>query len=439
MPVIINSDRLNKSLLRRDALKIIESAYDAIDIEKLVRQRFSLKSNVLEISDLAQKKNILLKKYKRIFVIGFGKGSFAAVSKMADILGKKLYGATSLDVDSSYKPKKPNKKVTAFWGTHPTPSKENVEATTTITSIAKDAGKDDLVIYFIGGGGSSLLCGSLGELGYSGWLFKELTKKGATINEINVVRKHISEVKGGNLAKLTYPAESLSLIVSDVCGNPLETIASGPTIYDKSTIGDALGVLKKYKISSENIVFIETPKEKKYFSKCKYFLLACNQDAALAMVNMARKLGYKSSIGSLFVKGEAKKVIFPFIKKIKNGQAMILAGETTVVIKGKGRGGRNQELALSVIAEADNKKIDITNLLVVSFNSDGFDNTPVAGAIADGTSLEHSKKYKLNPNKYLSNNDSFTFFKKTKDFIRVDRRAFNVADLMLILKFKKGK
>ena len=118
---------------------------------------------------------------------------------------------------------------------------------------------------------------------------------------------------------------------------------------------------------------------------------------------------------------------------------MILAGETTVVIKGKGRGGRNQELALSVIAEADNKKIDITNLLVVSFNSDGFDNTPVAGAIADGTSLEHSKKYKLNPNKYLSNNDSFTFFQKTKDFIRVDRRAFNVADLMLILKFKKGK
>ncbi len=431
--IIRNYKSLATTKLRRDGLKIIESAYEAIDIEKLIKRRFLLNGRTLEVRDLAQKNKILLDKYKRVFVIGFGKGSYAAVSKMSDILGKKLYGAISLDINSSYKPKRPNKKVTAFWGTHPTPSKENVEATTTITSIARDANKDDLIIYFIGGGGSSLLCGSLGELDYSGWLFKKLTKKGATIEEINTVRKHISEVKGGNLAKLTYPADSFSLIVSDVCGNSLGTIASGPTIYDKSKVEDALMVLKKYKIPVGNIIFTKTPKEKKYFSKCKYFLLACNQDAVLAMVNTARKIGYDASIGSLLVNGEARKAIFPFIKKTKVGQATILAGETTVVIRGRGKGGRNQELVLSVIAAASDKKIDMTGTFLASFNSDGFDNTPVAGAIADDVSFKNCKKRKLNPAKYLNNNDSFTFFQKTGDFIRTERRAFNVADLMLIL------
>jgi glycerate-2-kinase len=434
MSVILNRKKLASSPLRKDAVKIIESAYNAIDIEKLTAKRFKVVGDYLGVNDLARKEKIHLTEYKKIYVIGFGKGSIATVSVMADKLDSRLSAAIALDVKSSYVPKKINKKVKTYFGTHPQPSLINVKATSKIINLAKNAGEKDLIIYFVGGGGSSLLCGSSGELKFASTLFKRLTTEGATIEEINTVRKHISEVKGGNLAKFTYPATSLSLIVSDVCGNSIETIASGPTVYDKTTVEDAIKILEKYKISLKGDVFIETPKDKHFFDRCKYFLLACNQDAVLAMIAEGRKLGYKSSIGSLMVVGEAKSVIFPFIKKIKKGQMLALAGETTVKIKGDGKGGRNQELSLSVIAEAFRKKIDISDLLVVSFASDGYDNTPVAGAFADEISLEKSIKRKLNLAKYLNNNDSYSFFKKIDDYVRVERRSFNVADLMLIIK-----
>lgn len=433
---VLNYKSLAVNKLRKDALEIIESAYSSIDIKKVIRKRFLLKGDLLQIKDLSCKSQISLKKYKRVFLIGFGKGSCQAVLEIASILKKRLSLAICLDAKGSFVPKIGNKKVKVYWGTHPQPSLVNVKATLKIISLAKKATKDDLVIYFVGGGGSSLLCGSLEELKYSSWLFCQLTQKGATIDEINVVRKHLSLVKGGNLAKITYPAKSISLIVSDVCGNPLDVIASGPTVYDPSMVKDALAVLKKYKISCQDVKLKETPKEKRYFSKCKYFLLACNEDAALAMEKTAKKLGYDSSIVSLALKGEAKKVIFPFLKKIKNNQAMILAGETTVIIKGKGKGGRNQELALSVIEAAFRGKIDLSNTLVASFNSDGFDNTPVAGAIADQVSLHHALLKKLDIKKYLENNDSFNFFQKTGDYLKVERKYFNVSDLILILKSK---
>jgi glycerate-2-kinase len=431
---ILNKKSLSTSSLRKDALKIIEKAYEAIDVEKLVNERFIVKKGILMVSDLATKEHFHLEDFERIFVIGFGKGSFTAVSKMAEILGEWLYGAISLDVEASWKPKKPNKKINAYWGTHPSPSRINVDATSTIVSIARDLGEKDLVIYFVGGGGSSLLCGSLGELECASTLFKELTKKGATIEEINTVRKHVSEVKGGNLAKFTYPATSISLIVSDVCGNPLGVIASGPTVCDKTTIEDAIGTLKKYGISIDNVTFIETPKDKYYFDRCKYFLLACNEDAAIAMVNEARKFGYRASIGSLVLKGEAKKAILPFVEKVKSKEVIVIAGETTVKIIGKGKGGRNQEMCLSVLDAAKNKKLDISGILASSFASDGFDNTPVAGAVADSQTLEKAAKLNLETGRYLSENDSYSFFQKTGDFVCVERKSFNVADLMLVIR-----
>lgn len=434
MPIIINSKQLDKSSLRRDALRVIESAYDAIDIQKLTARRFKVSGQHLEVSDLASKEKIHLAKYDRIYVVGFGKGAIASVSVMADKLGSKLTKAIALDVKTSFKPKKISKKIEVFFGTHPQPSPANVKATSKIINLAKNASEKDLIIYFIGGGGSSLLCGSTRELKYATTLFKKLTKKGAAIDEINIVRKHLSVVKGGNLAEFTYPAASLSLIVSDVCGNQLATIASGPTVYDKTTVGDAIAILEKYKISLKGIEFIETPKDKHYFDRCKYFLLACNQDAALAMLNRARKLGYSAKISSLMVMGQARKIIFPFIKKVAKKQALILAGETTVKITGNGKGGRNQELVLSVLEMAHKKKIDLSGLLVSSFASDGFDNTPVAGAIVDEISLKNAVSKKLNPSNYLRNNDSYTFFQKTGDFICVERKCFNVADLMLIIK-----
>ena len=431
---IINKNKFSQTKIRKDAMKIIESAYEAIDIQKTVSKRFVVDGDILKVSNASLEKHFHLDDYKNIFVIGFGKGSFAAVSKMSDILKNNLTSAVSLDVKDSFRPKKANNKVRAYWGTHPQPSIKNIKATKKIVSIAKDAGKDDLIIYFIGGGGSSLLCGSLNELKYAKTLFNNLTRKGATIDEINVVRKHISEVKGGNLAKFTYPAQSLSLIVSDVCGNPLEVIASGPTIYDKTNVEDAIIVLKKYDISIENIFFVETPKDKHYFDRCEYFLFACDEDAVMAMISRARALGYKASIGSLALVGEAKSALLPFVKKIKSNEVIICAGETTVKIIGKGKGGRNQEACLSIINQSQEGNFDISKILVSSFASDGFDNTPVAGAIADVMTLKKTISKKINSFDYLKNNDSYSFFQKTGDFLRVERKAFNVADLMLIIK-----
>ena len=434
--IILNKKKLSASPLRRDALKIIESAYEAIDIKKLTKRRFKVRGNYLEVCDLTTKDRIHLEEFERIFVVGFGKGSYSAVSVMAGSLGKRLTQAVALDVKESFRPSETNPKVKIYWGTHPKPSMANVRATAKIISLAKDAGKNDLVVYFVGGGGSSLLCGSVGELKYATWLFEKLTKKGATIQDINIVRKHVSEVKGGNLAKFTYPAASLSLIVSDVCGNPLNTIASGPTVYDKTTIEDSIAVLEEYKIPLKGISFVETPKDRHYFDRCKYFLLACNEDAAVAMLDKSRNLGYLATIGSLMVAGESRGAIFPFMKRVGKNQALILAGETTVKIRGGGKGGRNQELCLSVLDWADKNRDDLSNLLVASFGSDGYDNTPVAGAIADEISLKNSEKLNLKPSKFLLKNDSYTFFKKTGDFIKVERKSFNVADLMVILRGK---
>lgn len=436
MSLILNKKQLATNPLRKDALEIIESGYQAIEIKSLIQRRVKLEKNFLCVSDAVCKEKIDLNKFKRVFVIGFGKGAHLAVSSIADILGNKIYQAYALDVKGASQPEKKNKKVKYLIGTHPKPSKLNVDATKKILEVLKGAKENDLIIYFIGGGGSSLLCGSLGELKSASFVFDKLTKAGALIQEINVIRKHLSEVKGGGLAKFSYPAHSVSLIVSDVCGNDMSSIASGPTFLDKTKILDAIEIFKKYKISFKGIVFVETPKEKKYFKNCKYFLLACNEDAALAMQEKARKLGYKAIITDLALEKNANEIFYFPIKRIKNGQAFVMAGESTVVIKGNGKGGRNQHACLSVLARAFDKKLDINNCLVSSFSSDGYDNTPFAGAIADSYSLSETKKLNLNPKKYLDKNDSHNFFAKEGDFIRVERKAFNVSDLMLVIKSK---
>ncbi|MFA6136343.1 MAG: DUF4147 domain-containing protein [Candidatus Paceibacterota bacterium] len=436
--VIKNYNQLATNKLRKDALNIIESAYEAIDIESLTKKRVKIKKGYLCVSDASRNERVNLKKFKRIFLIGFGKGSSLAIATLAGIfkpLGSRFVGGISLDVkNSNPNPSPLNPKIKFFKGTHPKPSITNVRTTQKIVDLVRSAGQNDLVIYFIGGGGSSLLCGSLGELNSSKFVFDQLTQKGASIKELNIVRKHLSEVKGGGLTKFTYPATSVSLIVSDVCGNDFSTIASGPTVFDKTKIEDAIGIFRKYNISFKGVNFIETPKDKKYFTKSKYFLLACNQDAALAMLATARKIKYTASILSLAVEKEVSQVFIESLKKIKNGEAIIMAGETTVKIKGKGKGGRNQEACLFVLSRALSKMINIKDILVSSFASDGFDNTPVAGAIVDQESLEKTKNLSLNPKKFLSKNDSFSFFRKTQDQIYIQRKSFNVSDLMLIIK-----
>lgn len=437
MSALLHKKELTSTPLRKDACAIIEAGYDAIAIDSLVRRRMKKVGKTLHIQSHSRDIKILLSDVARVVVIGFGKGSYTAVTEMAYILGPYAKECVALDVKASCVPKKPHKNVKVFWGTHPTPSIANVRATTHIMDIAASLEKDDLVLYVVAGGGSSLLCGSVDEMKCGKKVFTMLTKKGASIAELNVVRKHLSIVKGGGLAKFSFPARVVSLIVSDVCGNDFGTIASGPTVCDKSTIDDALAVLKKYRVSAKGLVFVETPKEKKFFTSTTALLFACNQDAIMAMQEKARVLGYTATVVSLAMEKEAKELFFPMLEKIKKGQALIGGGESTVTLSGTpGKGGRNQEAVLAALVEAYKGNVSLADTLVASIASDGYDNTSVAGAIADNALMREIVSKDIDPTSYLVTHNAYPFFKKMGGHICVERRHFNVSDLFLVLKKK---
>ncbi|MCL5004349.1 MAG: DUF4147 domain-containing protein [Patescibacteria group bacterium] len=456
MSIISNFKKLAKNDLRKKALQIAEAGYEAIEIKRVVSRKVKVsrektKEEFLIINTHNKKEKIDLNNYKKIFLVGIGKGSALASVTLAKILGKKLNGGIALDIQKP-KLKIENYKLKILTGTHPLPSQQNVNATQKIIKLAKSLGKDDLLITLICGGGSSLMCGSEKELKASQTVFKELTKAGANIMELNTVRKHLSEVKGGGLAKLAYPATVLSLVISDVCGNDLSFVSSGPTVFDKTTKKDAEKILKKYfNVRTSDVsrtsdvpklirVLTETPKDKKYFKKVKNILFVCNQDAVMAMLEKAIKLGFSAKIYSLALEGEAMNALLPIVKMVKQKQAIIAAGETTVNLKNrpKGKGGRNTEAVLGAVAQIQNsirQPADqiLNNLVFISFTSDGRDNTEAAGAIADELTLRKAKKLKMSPIEFLKQNKSFAFFDKTGDLIYAKKRCFNVADLMFVL------
>jgi glycerate-2-kinase len=249
---------------------------------------------------------------------------------------------------------------------------------------------------------------------------------GATIEEINTVRKHISDIRGGGLARLAYPATVLSLIISDTPGCSMDMVASGPTLPDPTTIQDARAVLKKYSLPL--IVLTETPKEKKYFTRVHHMLLLCNMDALNAMHHAALALGYRVRVIGNALFGEARTIAERHIRDIGRREALIGGGETTVTLKGRGKGGRNQEVVLGALPLLGK------GMVIVSINSDGLDNTEAAGAIADEKTLVRARKKKLVPARFLKNNDAYHFFERLDDLIMTGPTGTNVSDLFLCLK-----
>ena len=448
MSIIINLRNLAKTSLRKKALQIAEAGYGAIEIEKAVSRKIKFQNGKLFIKSAMTRHSAEtcsefdLSVFKRVSLIGIGKGSALASMALAKILGKKLTGGIALDVN---KLQTTNYKLQTLAGTHPLPSQKNVIATQKIIKLARSFKKDDLLITFICGGGSSLMCGSKKELKASQTVFKELTKAGVNIEELNTVRKHLSEVKGGGLAKMAYPATVISLIVSDVLGNNLSMVASGPTVFDKTTKKDAEKILKKYQHKSACLSLLisdlkETPKQKKYFEKVKNVLFLSNREPLLAMAKKARELGFKSKIYSLKLHGEAKNALLLLSSALPYREvpkAILAGGETTVALEGRprGKGGRNMEAVLGALNFLNSKSYILnSDLVVMSFASDGRDNTEAAGAIGDNLTLQKAKKLKLNPKEFLDMNDSFDFFKKTGDLIYTEQKTFNVADLMIALR-----
>src|SRR3990167_3637686 len=353
---IKNFKNLSTTLLRRKALEIAEAGYKAIEIEKVIKERIVLSGETLKISHTHftnSEIELNLSEFKRIFIIGIGKRSALASIALAGILGGRLSGGIVLDVKTpSFFQKIKFCKIRFFKGDHPLPSSSNIKATKKIIKLAENLDEKDLVIAFICGGGSALACSSEKELEESKTIINELTKKGADISELNTIRKHLSEFKGGGLAKMACPATFVSLIVSEVCGNDLSNVASGPTVMDKTTKKDAERILNKYLRKSMLIRALkETPKDVGCFKNVKNILFVCNQDAIAGTIKKIEKLELKARIYSLALEGEARTAFLPMIKNIKFGEAIIAAGETTVTLKNKksGKGGRNQEAVLGAI------------------------------------------------------------------------------------------
>jgi len=425
--VIKNFKKLATNSIRQDALKILEAGYQAVLTWKVMIESIFLENNFLKIKD----KKYNLKNYKRIFVVAIGKCANQSAEVLENVLGDKITGGVVLDVVSSQ-----FKKLKSEVGTHPFPSEQNVLATRLILKILKEVRKDDLLITVVSGGGSSLLCDPVEGVGSEVLreIAQRLMRKGATIGEVNIVRKHLSKIKGGQLAELVYPAKLISLIFSDVPQNNLSLVASGPTVMDESTKEDAQIILESYLgdglSGGENYVSFlkETPKDRKLFVGVDNILLVNNKMALEAMREEAESLGYQTLVGE-DLEGEARELGADLIEQaISPKSCLVWGGETTVQITGGGQGGRSQEFVLGAL-----KKLS-SDLLVMAVSSDGRDNTDVAGALADSELLEKVREKNIEIDEYLKNNDSYNFFKQVGGQIETGLTGINVADFYLILR-----
>jgi glycerate 2-kinase len=419
--VIKNFKQLAKTPLREDALTIAEAGYDAIDIEQVFKRTLRVAGNVLTV----QGHSYDLKKYKHIYVVGVGKGSSRAARGVEHVLGDRIVRGFVIDTNPAK-----TQKIFAFKGTHPLPSQQNIDATEEVVKVLEQAEKDDLVLCIICGGGSALFSRpgdrTLLELQLIG---SHMLKAGAPIHDMNTVRKHVSLIHGGHLAKFAYPATVLSLYVSDVPGDDLHVIASGPTVLDPTTRKDAVRVAHKYKLPP--IPFIETPKDKKYFRKVTNLVVASGDMVVEAMAEKARALGYKPVIVGRNITGLAKEVGPDLVRRVQPGEALIAAGETEVNVTHPGRGGRCQDVATSAIPYLTPDSV------IVACASDGKDNEPVAGAVADGkVSAQKCKEFGLDPVKAVEMNDTFPLLEKLGDHLQTKLVTANISDFLVVVRSK---
>lgn len=427
MRLIKNFDQLATTLQRKMVLEIIEAGLATLQPKEVIKNNFSIQKNKLKI----QNQTINLNDFQRVFLVGFGKGSAGISRYIEKMLGKFLNKGFVIDLEQESASWRTN--INFIQGTHPLPSQTNFVFTKRALDSLSNLTTKDLVVIVIAGGGSALFehpyrinLEKLIEVN------KTLLKSGANIQEMNTVRKHLSKVKGGGLAKLLYPATVISLISSDVPGNDLSVIASGPTVKDPTNKEDAFDIITKYNLwdtlSLSHDDFLETPKENKYFENVSNILILSNKIALVAMGEKAKKLGYKSLIYSDRFQGEAKFVGKELIEKTPVHTILLAGGETTVKVIRQGVGGRNQEVVLGALSYVSE------NTVIASIDSDGWDNSPYAGAIGDSLTIQKAKEMNINPESFLHENNSFSFFEKTGDGIITDRLSSNVSDLMIVIR-----
>lgn len=409
---------------RKVVLDLIETALASISPDELFKTTVVHSDNSLKVLD----QTFDLSSYERIFLVGFGKGSAGICKRLEKLLGDKLTKGFDIDVvDETFE------KISYTKGTHPLPSQTNIDFTENVLKNLEGVTEKDLILIVVCGGGSVLFEAPFSvDLQTLTKIVDIMLKSGANIAEMNVIRKHLSKVKGGGLAKLLYPATLANMLFSDVPGNTLSVIASGPTVKDVTTMRDVDNILDTYRVLTQttipNDAFTATVSDDKYFEHVHNLMVLSNNTALEAMEKRAKELGLKPVIFTDKLQGDAHELGEQLIVECKPGEVLLAGGESTVKVKGKGKGGRNQAVVLSALPFIKDDTI------LASFDSDGWDFYGYAGAIADKETLEKVKKQSIDPKQFLADDNSYGFFEKIGDGIDTGKLPSNVSDLYIVYK-----
>ncbi len=417
---IKNFNRLSITPERKTLLKLAETALLAIDTESAVKKNVSLKNGILKIG----KKQFTLSHIDRVFVIGFGKSSSSAALALEQILQNYITDGVVVSLE-----KAPCKIIRCYEGTHPLPSMQNVVAAEEMAKMTSDLTKKDLVINLISGGGSALLCWDKEELLACTKAYNDFLTVGQNINELNLVRKHLSKAKGGGLAQMLYPANVISLIFSDVPGNHFPSVASGPTYPPTTNMYEAKTILEKYGFSGYKL--LPHPDDKNYFKNVYNYPVVSNLTALDKMKEKAEELGFSVKILTDEFYGQAEELLELIRKNAKKNTVLLAGTEIKVVVTKKdGNGGRCQYLGMAALCDflQDGETL-------LSLATDGLDNSDCAGVIVDHGSYKRAENLKLSPKDYLENFKGYDFFEALgSEQIFTGPTGANVSDLLIFFK-----
>jgi hydroxypyruvate reductase len=435
--------------LRRAARRILDAAIKAVDPAEAIHRHLLRQGAQLYIGDEV----INLAGTGRIIVVGCGKAGAPMAAAVEEILGDRVTGGV---VVTKYGHGQPTKRVRIHEAAHPVPDEAGMAGAKAVLEQLQGLAVDDLVIVLVSGGGSALMPAPVEgvSLAEKQAVTKALLACGADIREMNTLRKHISQIKGGQLARRARPARVLTLILSDIVGDPLDAIASGPTVPDPTTYADALAILDKYRIRGEIPASVrahleagaagkhpETPKpDDPLFTRVRNVMVGSNIQALEAAAKEARLQGLAPMILSSSIEGETREIARMHAALAREVRAtghplappacLISGGETTVTLRGKGKGGRNQEFALAAAFDI----ADLPDTVILSAGTDGTDGpTDAGGAVVDGQTLARAATAGLAPRRALDENDAYPFFQALDDLVMTGPTRTNVMDVRLIL------
>ncbi len=455
----------NQSPIFEQLERIFRAGLQRADPYAMIADHVHLEGNTLTVQFENEMQRFDLGQFQRIYVFGAGKASARMAQAIEAILGERI---TQGVISVKYQHTAPLSRIRLIEAAHPVPDEASLRGAREVAALARSFDEQTLVINLISGGGSALFDGlleyeedgrhielTLADLRQT---TQTLLACGADITEINCIRKHISTVKGGRFIKLLYPATSLNLILSDVIGDRLDAIASGLTVPDASTFGEALAILQKYAIAEKlppavrraielgaDGAIPETPKAgDPSFNRTHNLLIGTLVNSLMAAAEEARRLGYTPMILSSQLVGEARELakmllgIARDVKKrdllVRKPACLIGGGETTVTLRGSGKGGRNQEMALAFLAEMKTDPATSTDVYFLSASTDGSDGpTDAAGAFAGWELIHAAQAANLRPEEYLKNNDSYHFYESIGALLKTGPTGTNVCDLQIVI------